>query len=114
MTTHFNQYKDYKSLSAPIPMLGGTIALLGWFPYEKAQLSNECVKVPRTVYDGILEAIESIDGCEHILDNKIVLVFKDLVNFNTDDFALQLKDSFGKIGRWEDVIGYGGRELKTL
>lgn len=112
ISSYFEKFESYHKLEVPLVLLGGKIKLLGWFSYSSAQIKNDNVKLPREVYKVIEDEIR--EKAEYILDNKIVLVFRDLVNFGTDDFALQLKDCFGKVGNWEDVIGYGGRELKTL
>jgi hypothetical protein len=80
---------------------------IGFFPYEKAQLSNNHACVPMSVYKSTIDLIPS-----RMMDNKVVILFKDTRRFNTDSFAMQIKDGWVKIGKWNDVVGYALRELK--
>lgn len=82
---------------------------IGYFPYEVAQLDyQECVAVPRNVFS----EIEIRLSRTRYMDNKVVIVFEDLTNFDTTDFAIQFKDSYCKIGRLDQIVGYGGKILK--
>lgn len=103
MRIDFTKYKDFISFPAPIKF--NKFRAIGYFPYEKAQITNDVVCVPRTVFT---ELIAKVD----IMDNKYVIVFQDEERFGTQNFALQVKDSFCKIGSWEQVVGYALRELK--
>jgi len=83
--------------------------VVGYFPYEKAMIrGREIVKAPRKLYADIENKLAKMG----INDNKIVVIFKDTVNFGTDDFALNLKDCWAKVGKLESVKQYTGEELK--
>lgn len=81
---------------------------IGYFPYEKAQLPMECVAVPRNVFS----EIELILSRTRYMDNKTVFIFQDTVRFGTEDFAIQFKDSFCKMGSIKQITGYAGQELQ--
>jgi hypothetical protein len=103
------KYKDFILFEEPILFKG--FQAIGCFPYEKAQLNyNECAAVPRSVFS----EIETILSRTRYMDNKIVVVFEDDTNFGTDDFAIQFKDAHCKMGKLSQIIGYAGRELKTI
>lgn len=102
----FKKYWDYIPLEEPIPFKG--FEAIGYFPYEKAQLHHDCVRSSRNVFS----EIETILSRRNIMDNKIVVIFRDLTRFNTDDFAIQFKDAYCKMGRLDQVMGYACRELK--
>lgn len=98
--------KDFIPLEEPIEFKG--FRAIGYFPYEVASLSyNECAAVPRNVF----AEIENVLARTRYMDNKVVFVFEDLVNFGTDDFAIQFKDAYCKMGRLEHIIGYGAKKL---
>lgn len=110
---HTNMYIDFTSfkdfIALPSPVIIGDVEVLGHFPYEKAQLSNDCVRISPSV---ISEDIGTILYKNGIYDNNIVVVFRDRERFNKENFAIQIKDGYCKVGRWKDVIGYAGRELR--
>ena len=100
---------DYVSLEEPIEFKG--FRAVGYFPYEVAQLNyQECAAVPRNVFS----EIETVLGRTKYMDNKVVFVFQDTVNFGTNDFAIQFKDAYCKMGRLNHIMGYGSKELKSL
>lgn len=102
------KFKDFVLLEEPIEFKG--FKAIGYFPYEKAQLDyQQCVAAPRNVFSEI-ETVLSRTG---YMDNKVVFVFEDFTSFNTDDFAIQFKDAYCKMGRLEQIIGYAGSELQT-
>ena len=98
--------KDFIKFEEPI--LFNDFNAVGLFPYEKAQLNYiECVAVPRNLY----ESIEDVLRKNSNFDNKVVVVFEDHTNFGTDNFAIQFKDSYCKIGMLNQIMGYAGRDL---
>jgi len=98
--------KDFVTLEEPIEFKG--FRAIGYFPYETAQLKyNECAAVPRNVFS----EIENVLSRTRYMDNKVVFVFEDTTNFATDDFAIQFKDAYCKMGRLEHIMGYAAREL---
>jgi len=100
------QLKDYVSLEEPVEFKG--FKAVGYFPYEKAQLSNtECVAVSRNVFS----EIENVLARTRYMDNKVVFVFEDTNRFGTDNFAIQFKDGFCKMGNLEQIMGYACRTL---
>jgi hypothetical protein len=106
---HIKQLVDYVALEEPIEFKG--FRAIGYFPYEKAQLNYEaCAAVPRNVFS----EIETVLARTRYMDNKVVFVFEDTTCFNTDDFAIQFKDAYCKMGRLEHIMGYAARELKSL
>ncbi len=104
MLIDFTKYVDF--ISFPEPIAFDRFEAIGYFPYEMAQVSNDVVCVSRTVFTRLIADVG-------INDNKYVIVFRDNERWGTQDFALQVKDSFCKLGSWKQVIGYGLRELKT-
>ena len=106
---YFTQFADYKEYETPVDF--GTFEAVGHFPYEKAQIksSKYNVCIPREVYFNIEDKLNREVGTS----NKIVVVFRDKVNFGTEDFLIQFKDAYCKVGSLESIIGYGGRELKV-
>lgn len=103
------QLADFVVLEEPIEFKG--YKAIGYFPYEKAQLNyQECAAVPRNLFS----ETETILSRSRYMDNKVVFVFEDTVNFGTDDFAIQFKDAYCKVGKLNQIIGYAGRELKTV
>jgi hypothetical protein len=101
----FDKIEGFIKLSEAIKF--NEFEVIGYFPYSTATIRSN-VKVPRSVYSSIEKELM----LKRILDNKIVIICRDLVDFGTDDFAIQFHDSGCRIGGLEDVIGYGGRELK--
>lgn len=102
------KFVDFVVLEEPIEFKG--FKAIGYFPYEKAQLNyQECVAVPRNVFS----EIENVLARTRYMDNKVVFVFQDFTSFSTDDFAIQFKDAYCKMGRLDHIIGYAGRELQT-
>jgi hypothetical protein len=104
MKIDFNNYLHYRAINEPVSFDG--FELIGYFPYATAGI-YDTVRVPRTFFKEMEKAIRDCD----IIGNKIVLIFKDNTNFGTQNFALYLKDSFGSLGKWEDVQGYAGKPL---
>ena len=100
-----DQFADYKQFEEPIQFKG--FEAVGYFPYETASIKG-CVPMPRNVFS----EIENILSRTRFMDNKIVVVFRDVVQFGTEDFAINFKDASAKVGSIDDIIGYGGRELK--
>jgi len=95
-------------LSEPIDF--GDYACIGYFPYHVANISEKTFpKVPRKVFNDIENVLQK----NHIADNKAVYVFIDKINFGTDDFLLQLKDCWGRLGKFEHLIGYNGEKLEV-
>jgi len=85
--------------------------VIGYFPYSTAKVgqANSCVSIPRSVIHELEHTLQQ----KHILnDNKVVVIFQDTTNFGTENFAIQFKDLFAKIGSWDDVLDYDGYELK--
>lgn len=104
----FTKYAGYIQLDVPINF--GQFEAIGWFPYERAQISNfrEVATPPRELFLFIEDALNR----NGISDNKYVVIFRDKVNFGTDDFAIQFKDCYCKIGSLDSVVGYACRELE--
>lgn len=105
MRVDFTKLKDFISLPTPINF--GNYEAIGHFPYEKAQLSSKCVCIPNSIYAHIFTALP-----DQVRDNKIVVVFRVINRFNTENFAIQFKDGYCKVGEWADVQGYSLRDLK--
>lgn len=109
MKSLFDNLKDYITLENPIPLSGFTV--IGYFPYECAYIvgktTDAIVSTPRTLYADFEATMRE----NNIADNKVVYICLDTTNFGTDNFALQLKDCYARVGLWEDVKGYGGKNL---
>lgn len=100
----FPNFEDYKQLTDPIKFDG--FEVVGFFPYSLASISNKVPKVPRKLFKELEEKLRQI------MDNKIVIICRDLENFGTDDFAIQFHDLGCRVGKLEDVQAYGFGELK--
>lgn len=74
----------------------GEFEAVGYFSYSVAKLPD-LVAVPRCIYTFIEENIK-------ILPNKSVVVFKDKVNFGTENFCIYFKDAYCKIGKLDQII----------
>ena len=99
--------KDYVTVGSQIEFKG--YRAIGYFPYETAQLNyKECVAVPRNVFS----EIETVLQRSRYMDNKIVVIFEDTINFGTSDFAIQFKDGYCKMGSLNQIEGYAGRSLE--
>lgn len=106
MLSEIKVMKSFITLEEPIEFKG--FRAIGYFPYEKAQLDvNECVAVPRCVFS----EIENVLSRTGYMDNKVVFVFEDTTNFGTDEFAIQFKDAYCKIGALNQIVGYAGKNL---
>lgn len=105
MLSMLKDLRDFVTLEEPIEFKG--FKCIGYFPYEKAQIIHDCVPVPRNVF----MEIEVILGRTRYMDNKTVFIFQDTTRFGTQNFAIQFKDSFCKMGSIKQVIGYAGQEL---
>lgn len=102
----FIHYEQYHQLVEPIKFDGYEV--VGFFPYSTASISNKMPKVPRKLFQELETELRGI------MDNKIVIICRDLERFGTDNFAIQFHDSGCRIGKLEDVTGYAGRELKLI
>lgn len=102
----FPKYEYYHKLEEPIKFDGYEV--VGFFPYSIASISNKMPKVPRKLFKELETKLRSI------MDNKVVIICRDLERFGTEDFAIQFHDAGCRIGKLEDVTGYGGRELKLI
>ena len=98
--------KDFIPFEEPVSFDG--FEAIGYFPYEKAAIID-CVSAPRNVF----KEVENKLSRTRYMDNKVVVVFRDLVNFGTKDFAIQFKDAYCKMGKISQIVGYGGRDLKV-
>lgn len=103
MLNKIKSHKDFIVLDRPIVFSG--YEAIGYFPYEKAAVFNGAAAVPRSVFAGVEEGLGSF------MDNKIVVVFRDLVRFGTSDFAIQFKDAFCRIGSLDQIKDYIGNPL---
>lgn len=75
--------------------------VIGYFPYHcKAIRKN--VRMPRHIF----KELEYILGMNHINDNKFVIVCKDTEKFATEDFAINFKDFYAVVGRWDEIEDY--------
>lgn len=102
----FKAYSDFITLKEPIQFKG--FKAIGYFPYQKAQLDyEECAAVPRNVFS----EIEAVLSRTLWMDNKTVFIFEDETNFGTEDFCIQFKDAYCKVGKLDHVMGYARREL---
>jgi hypothetical protein len=100
------QKKSFIKFEEPILFLG--FNAIGYFPYEVAQMKyKECVAVPRSVFS----EIEKLLSRTHYMDNKIVVVFEDTTRFGSQNFAIQFKDGFCKMGSLDQIMGYAATEL---
>jgi len=75
--------------------------VLGFFPYHSKSIRNN-VRIPRKT----LKELELILRKNGINDNKFVVVCKDIINFETEDFAINFKDFYAIFGRWEEIEKY--------
>lgn len=98
-------FQDYKPFEEPIEFKG--FNAVGYFPYEKATINLKVPRVPRNVFSHI----ENVLANTPYMDNKIVVVFKDTTRFNTRDFCISFQDSMCKMGKLDQIIGYGGQGL---
>lgn len=103
MLNKIKSHKDFIVLDRTIVFSG--YEAIGYFPYEKEAVFNGVAAVPRSVFAGVEEGLGSF------MDNKIVVVFKDLVRFGTSDFAIQFKDAFCRIGSLDQIKDYIGNPL---
>jgi len=99
----FQKIQEFIQLDEPIKFDG--YEAVGFFPYSTASISPKVPKVPRKLFQELEESLRKI------MDNKIVVIFRDLENFGTDDFAIQFHDCGCRVGKLEDVVGYGGSQL---
>ena len=74
---------------------------IGYYPYSVAKLPD-LVAIPRRTFSHILNYM----WLNHDIDipNKSVVVFKDKVNFGTENFCIYFKDAYCKIGRLDQII----------
>lgn len=103
---HFENIEYYHKLETPI-RIGEAYEVVGFFGYSIAAIKNTSVKVPR----GLFSELETALHKARLMDNKIVVICRDLVNFGTHDFAVQFHDGGCRLGRLEEVIGYAGSSL---
>lgn len=107
MLRDFNVYTEYIPFAIPVNF-DNKFEAIGYFPYERATINyfhvTDNVCPPRTLFKHIEDKLP-------IKDNKFVVIFRDLVNFGTDDFAIAFKDCYCKMGSWKQVQGYAGRIL---
>ena len=104
------QYEYFHKLETPIRIGENNndgFEIIGYFPYSVATIRNSCPKVARIVFKEIEDACKKA----RFMDNKVVVVCRDLVNFGTHDFAVQFHDSGCRLGYLNDIVGYAGREL---
>jgi hypothetical protein len=103
---HFKNIKEYTSLETPI-RVDDSYEVVGFFPYTAAAIKTSSPKVARALFS----KLETELSKARILDNKIVVICRDLVNFGTHDFAVQFHDGGCRLGGLEEVIGYAGSTL---
>ena len=101
--SEFKNIVDFIQLEEPIKFDG--YEAVGFFPYSIASISPKVPKVPRKLFQKLEDSLGKI------MDNKIVVIFRDLENFGTDDFAIQFHDCGCRVGKLEDVVRYGGGQL---
>jgi hypothetical protein len=100
------QKKSFIKFEEPINFSG--FNAVGYFPYETAQMKfRECVGVPRKVFS----EIENVLSRTRYMDNKVVVVFEDTIRFGSQNFAIQFKDGFCKMGSLDQIMGYAATEL---
>jgi hypothetical protein len=106
---NFNHFENF--IPKVLELKEHGIKVLGYFPYETARVgeTDTQVSVPRSVFSDI-ERILHREGI--VNDNKIVVIFETIERFETENFALQLKDCYARMGRWNTVLQYDGHELK--
>lgn len=104
--SEFDKFKYFNKLEVPI-RINNDFEVVGFFGYSLASVRSD-LKMPR----GAFAELEAKLRTERILDNKIVIICRDLVDFGTDDFAIQFHDSGCRVGKLSDVCGYGGGELE--
>lgn len=78
------------------------IKVLGYFPYATKYIrssNGDTVSFPRQLFDHISRDLG-------VNDNKVVIVCEDQVRFGTDNFAIQFKDYFCRIGTWFQIHDY--------
>lgn len=110
----FDTIKGYVKLEQPLKVMLGLNSgskceyeIVGYFPYSVATIKNTCVKIPRSFAKDIISTLNT----KRLMDNKIVVICKDLVLFGTHDFAVQIHDSGCRIGSLDDVLMYDGTGL---
>ena len=86
--------KDYISFDIPIRFEG--FMAIGYFPYETKRIRG--IKISRAAYQ------EINNTC--VKDNKVVVIFKDTINFSTQRFAIFFHDVGAILGKWEDIVKY--------
>lgn len=106
ITSDFKKYKDYILLDKPIKF-GDAYEVVGFFPYSVASIRHSGPKVPRALF----AELENVLSKARVMDNKVVIICRDLVNFGTDDFAIQFHDLGCRVGALKEVIGYAGSAL---
>lgn len=73
--------------------------IIGMFPYNTASIINDSPSLPRQI-------IEHIEPLIPQMDNKVVIVCRDNINFGTDNFCLWIKDFFVKVGKYNQIKFY--------
>jgi len=73
---------------------------IGYYPYGVTRLPD-LVAVPKSLLNDILYILKLNDID---VENKSVVVFKDKVNFGTENFCIYFKDAYCKIGKLEEII----------
>jgi hypothetical protein len=102
---YFKQFHGYHEFETPITFDG--FEAIGMFEYRTASIQTEAC-IPRTLFFHIEEKLNQI---HHKVDNKSVIIFRDTERFGTTNFAINFHDMRCRTGTWEEVVGYGGREL---
>ncbi len=69
--------------------------VIGYFPYEVATI-KESLNLPRSTFVYIEDII-------NLNTNKYILICRDKVKINTDDFCIYFKDVHCSVGKWDDV-----------
>lgn len=101
----FDKFAHFNKLEVPI-RINNDFEVVGFFGYSLASVKSD-LKMPR----GAFAELEAKLLTEKVLDNKIVVICRDLVDFGTDHFAIQFHDSGCRVGKLSAVCGYGGSEL---
>jgi len=103
---HFKTIEEYIPLDTPIN-ISGAYEVIGFFPYSTAAIKTSGPKVARALFSELEKELSKA----RIMDNKIVVICRDLVDFGTQNFAVQFHDGGCRLGCLKEVIGYAGSAL---
>lgn len=101
----FKTIKDFVEKPAQFHEFG--VVMHGYFPYETAKIVDN-VRVSSDFFKHFKHSLLKAG----ISDNKYVVICSPISGFGDERFAIQFKDGWVKMGKWDDVIPYCEKEFK--